>query len=121
VCQVYCYTLSSFYNSPLGATVKFFSLIDLITDFRDAWPEWTELPLVKAGAIAVLQSLSSTVGSADFLSVAGSSESTTILGEFSALIGEVEAASGPGLLAIPLAAVDAGGRQVCSQVPGLKF
>jgi hypothetical protein len=114
--------LSSFYNSPLGATVKFFSLIDLITDFGNAWPDWTVLPAVKAGTIAVLQSLSNTVGSTDFLSVAGSSASTTILGEFAALIGAVEAASGPGLLAIPLAtAVDAGVRQMCSQVPGLKF
>ena len=113
---------NSFSNSSLGEAVQFFSMINAITNFPNVWPEWTVFPGAKALAVAVLQSVSKTVGSTDFLSVAGSSVSTTILGEFANLIGAVEAASGPGLLAIPIAtAVDAGVRQMCSQVPGLRF
>jgi hypothetical protein len=54
------------------------------------------LPGAKAAAFAILNSLSKTVGSDDFLSVAGLSESITILGEFAAIAARVEAvATGP--------------------------
>jgi hypothetical protein len=113
---------SSFGNSALGQMVQFFSVIELFTNFKGAWREWTLVPAAKALGVAILTSLSKTVGGQDFLSVAGTTTSTTILGEFAELIGAIEAASGPGLLAIPFAtAIDAAVHQMCSQVPGLRF
>ena len=57
--------LSSFHDSILGAAVKFFSLVDLVTDWNHAWPEWTLLPAAKLLAVQTLKSLSSTVGASD--------------------------------------------------------
>ena len=114
--------LNSFSNSTLGGVVKFFSLIDLLDNLKvpGIVAEWTVLPALKAEVVAVLKSLSSTVGGADFLPVAGLAESVTIAAEFAAL---EAAASNPILLTtVPFAtAIDAGVHQMCSQVPGLRF
>ncbi|HTA70443.1 MAG TPA: hypothetical protein VK776_19280 [Bryobacteraceae bacterium] len=72
--------------------MKFFSAIDLLTNLTNlpTVAEWTLLPALKGGAIAALQSLSKTMQSADFLSVAGLTESVTIAGEFAALAAAAE-------------------------------
>jgi hypothetical protein len=102
--------------------VKFFSGIDLLTNLKNMQTvaEWTLLPALKAGMIKTLQSLSETAGSADFLSVTTLTDGVLIAGEFTAL---AAAAENPVLLTtIPFAtAIDAGVRQMCSDVPGLRF
>jgi RHS repeat-associated protein len=114
--------LSSFASSPAGQIIGFLSALDLITDFGHSYLDWTLLPAAKGAAIELVQYLSNEFGSTEFLSLTGASTSTTIAGESAILTAAVEAAAAPLSGAIPLAtAVDAGVRQMCSQIPQLRF
>jgi RHS repeat-associated protein len=109
--------LDSFYNSKLGATTKFFSAVNLITNFNSAWPDWTVIPGAKAALVGALKYASNSLGGVEALSVTGGS-SMIVPGAVAAAIDTAESAAGLGLLAIPIAtAIDAGARQMCNDMP----
>jgi len=109
--------LDSFYNSKLGAATKFFSAINLITNFNRAWPDWTVIPGAKAALVGALKYASNSLGGVEALSVTGG-PSVIVPGAVAAAIDTAESAAGAGLLAIPIAtAVDAGARQMCNEMP----
>ena len=109
--------LSGWSNSALGKTVQFFSVVNLVTDFKSAWPDWTVFPAVKLATATAVKSLSTAIGNTEFLSVTGGS-STVIEGTAAAGIDAIESAGPGGLLVIPIAsAVDAGARSFCSSYP----
>jgi RHS repeat-associated protein len=114
--------LNSFNSSTAGQIVSFLSALNLVTNFGNSYLDWTLLPGAKAAALQLLQYLSKEFGSTEFLSVTGASSGTIVAGETTILTAAIEAAAAPLSAGIPIAtAVDAGVRQMCSQVPGLTF
>jgi hypothetical protein len=118
--------LNSFKNSSLGAAINFLSVINLLQNLGNISTvlDWTLIPAAKAAAITAIQDLSSTVGSTDFYSIAGTSQTASIETELGAALKLLESqAAAPILFAVvPIAtAVDAGVQQMCTDVPGLRF
>lgn len=114
--------LDSFNNSTAGQIVNFLSTLNLITDFGNYWLDWSLTATAKPAALQLLTYLSNEFGSTEFLSVTGASAGTVIAGEGAVLAAAIAAAAAPLSAGIPFAtAVDAGVRQMCSQVPGLTF
>jgi RHS repeat-associated protein len=118
--------LNSFNNSSLGAAINFLSVINLLQNLGNISTvlDWTLIPAAKAAAITAIQDLSSTVGSTDFYSIAGTSQTASIETELGAALKLLESqAAAPILFAVvPIAtAVDAGVQQMCTDVPGLRF
>jgi RHS repeat-associated protein len=114
--------ISSFQNSTFGKAVDFFSAINLVTNLTSisTVADWTVVPAVKYSILQGTQKASSAIGNTEFLSVTGASASTTVEAPLAAGIDAAEAASGPGLLVIPLAtAIDAGVRDMCSSFPDM--
>lgn len=82
--------------------IQFFSLYNLATNFKSAWPDWTVLPALKFLSLQGLNMASQVIGNTQFLSVTGGA-STTILSPTAGLIQGGEklagAAAGPGIAA----------------------
>lgn len=94
--------LAQYNSSTAGKVVQFFSLYNLATNFKNAWPDWTVLPALKFLSLQGLNKASQAVGNTQFLSVTGGS-STEILSPTAGLIqgGEKLAGrlAGPGIAA----------------------
>lgn len=92
--------LSQYNSSTAGKVVQFFSLYNLATNFKNAWPDWTVLPALKFLSVKAVDTTSQAIGNTEFLSVTGGA-STEILSPTAALIqgGEKLAGrlAGPGL------------------------
>jgi len=113
--------LDSFNNSALGFVVDQLSALNAFTGA--GVPEWTILPLAKWLAAEAIKDLSNAIGSNEFLSITGAYTSATVQGALVDIVEAVEfAGAGLSSVLVPAAtAVDAGVRQLCSQVPGLTF
>jgi hypothetical protein len=72
--------LNAWSNSGLGKGVQFFSLYNLVTNFKNAWKEWTILPALKILSVNGLKATSNALEGGEVVSVTG---------------GTVEALSGP--------------------------
>lgn len=115
--------LSSFQNSTFGKVNNFFSAINGIVNFKEAWPDWTVLPGVKVAAAYAVAKTSSFAGDIEFLSITGG-KSTIVKAPTAAMIEGAESSSAGtlGLVIVPFAtAIDAGVRNTCSQLPDLTF
>jgi hypothetical protein len=70
--------LAGYNNSTAGKVVQFFSLYNLATNFKSAWPDWTVVPAAKLAAVKLINTASQAFGNTEFLSIAGA-QSTTVL------------------------------------------
>lgn len=61
--------LASYSNSGLGKTIQFFSLANLVTDFKRAWPDWTIYPGIKIAAFSAINKISQAIGNTEFWSI----------------------------------------------------
>jgi RHS repeat-associated protein len=63
--------LNQYTNSAGGKAVQFLSLYNLATNLGSlkTWAEWTLVPALKTGAIAAVNSVSSTIGGTEFWSI----------------------------------------------------
>jgi hypothetical protein len=97
--------LAGYNNSTAGKVVQFFSLYNLATNFKSAWPDWTVVPAVKLAAVKLINTASQAFGNTEFLSIAGA-QSTTVLAPTAAGIEAAEAAGAA--VAIPAIALATG-------------
>jgi hypothetical protein len=86
--------LNNYNNSAEGKATQFFSLYNLVTNFSNAWQDWTIYPGIKIAAATILNSIGQGVGTTEFLSVTGGA-STVITGPTAAGITATEGALGP--------------------------
>jgi len=107
----------SFDDSKLATAVKFFSVINLVTDAKKAWPDWTVLPGLKWLSIEALKR--TMIPTSEFLPITDpSAATTTIESPTVAGIDTVEGAGAAGLLPVVFAtAMDAGVRSQCTYTP----
>lgn len=112
--------MNSFKQSVVGKAARFFSPITGITEFRDAWPDWTVLPGAKIAILQAAKSVSSSLGDVEFYSLTAGT-TTTITAPTAALIeGGEQALSTPAALLIPFAtAMDAAARNTCAHLPNI--
>jgi len=118
---------NSFYNSSLGAIIQDISALTPFVSTSGNFDlgglaGWGLLPFLKYLAVEFTDLLSQAFGGIDLISLS-TGTTTNLLGEAGALAQAVESI-GSGAL-VPLlslgTAVDAGVRQICSQVPGFTF
>jgi RHS repeat-associated protein len=76
---------------PGSKVVQFFSLYNLVTNFKNAWVDWTILPGLKIAALTGAKAVSSSIGGTQVLSVTGGT-STVLSGQAAEVIGAGEAA-----------------------------
>jgi len=77
--------LAGYNNSAAAKVIQFFSLYNLATNIKDAWPDWTVLPASKVLSLKGLNAASQAIGNTEFLSVTGGA-STTLLSPTAASI-----------------------------------
>jgi RHS repeat-associated protein len=86
--------LNNYNNSSIGKGIKFFSLYNLATNFKNAWMDWTLFPAIKIGTATVLKSTSQAVGNTEFLSLTGGT-STVVTAPTAAGVDAIETAAAP--------------------------
>ena len=115
--------LNQYNNSAIGKGIQFLSLYNLATNFTSlkTWAEWTVLPAAKAGAIGVLNSVSSTIGGTEFWSItSGASAPAAVV--TAPVASAISAAEPVVAVAAPIAivgasAIDMNMNAVCSGQP----
>jgi hypothetical protein len=65
-------------NSAAGKVTQFFSLYNLATNIKEAWPEWTLLPAAKLLTLKALDKAGQAIGNTEFLSLTGSASTTVV-------------------------------------------
>ena len=65
-------------NSAVGKITQFFSVYNLATNIKEAWPEWTLLPAAKLLTLKALDKASQAIGNTEFLSVTGGASTTLV-------------------------------------------
>jgi RHS repeat-associated protein len=61
--------LADYNNSPAAKGVKFFSLYNLATNVKNAWPDWTVIPAIKITAAKIVDTVSQAIGNTEFWNV----------------------------------------------------
>lgn len=85
-------------NSAAGKVTQFFSLYNLATNFKEAWPDWTLLPVAKLLTLKAIDKASQAIGNTEFLSLTGAASTTVLNPTATAIHGSEKVA---GRLAIP--------------------
>jgi hypothetical protein len=70
--------VNEYNNSAAGKAIQFFSLYNLATNIKEAWADWTVLPLAKLLTLQGLNKASQAIGNTEFLSVTGGASTTVV-------------------------------------------
>ena len=62
----------------MGKVTQFFSLYNVATNIKEAWPEWTLLPAAKLLTLKALDKASQAIGNTEFLSLTGGASTTVV-------------------------------------------
>jgi hypothetical protein len=84
----------------LRKAIQFFSLYNLATNIKEAWADWTILPLAKLFTLQAVNKASQAIGNTEFLSVTGGASTTVMSPTAAAIRGREKIAgrlAGPGI------------------------